>query len=64
MVTPKPVIDISNDDVPSVDIPSRYELPPRSTRDVPPKRYDPEFESHNLGIHLTEEIMKTYRRQQ
>uniref|UniRef100_A0A803LBV3 Uncharacterized protein n=1 Tax=Chenopodium quinoa TaxID=63459 RepID=A0A803LBV3_CHEQI len=23
----------------------RYELPPRSTRGVPPKRYDPEFES-------------------
>uniref|UniRef100_A0A803L1U3 Mitochondrial protein n=1 Tax=Chenopodium quinoa TaxID=63459 RepID=A0A803L1U3_CHEQI len=33
----------------SVSIPSdnclnRYELPPRSTRDVPPKRYDPEYE--------------------
>ena len=24
---------------------SRYELPPRSTRGIPPKRYDPEFES-------------------
>ena len=23
----------------------RYELPPRSTRGVPPKRYDPDFES-------------------
>ena len=44
-VTPKPLIDISNHDVPSVDIPRRYELPPRSTRGVSPKRYDPEFES-------------------
>ena len=44
-VTPEPLIDISNDDVPSVDIPNRYELPPRSTIGVPPKRYDAEFES-------------------
>ena len=47
-VTPEPLIDISNDDVPSVDIPNRYELPPRSTRGVPPKRYDPEFESQSF----------------
>ena len=46
-VTPEPIIDTSNDDAPSVDIPSRYELPPRSTRGVPPKRYDPEFESQH-----------------
>jgi hypothetical protein len=31
--------------VPSDDGPRRYELPKRSTRGVPPRRYDPEFES-------------------
>ena len=32
--------------MPSDDVvPRRYEFPPRSTRGVPPKRYDPEFES-------------------
>ena len=44
-VTPEPTVDESNDDVPNVDIRSRYELPPRSTRGVHPKRYDLEFDS-------------------
>ena len=43
-VTPEPLIDITND-VLSVESPRRYELPPRSTRGFPPKRYDPEFEA-------------------
>uniref|UniRef100_A0A803KQ64 Uncharacterized protein n=1 Tax=Chenopodium quinoa TaxID=63459 RepID=A0A803KQ64_CHEQI len=30
--------------VPSENCLNRYELPPRSTRGVPPKRYDPEYE--------------------
>ena len=38
-----PLIDIAND-VPSVELPRRYELPPRITRGIPPRRYDPEFE--------------------
>ena len=41
-------IEITNDepnDVASVEMSSRYELPPRSIRGVPPKRYDPEFEA-------------------
>ena len=41
---PKPLINIFND-VPSVESPCRYELPPRSTRGIPPRRYDPEFEA-------------------
>ena len=31
--------------MPSVTVLRKYELPPRSTRGVPPRRYDPEFES-------------------
>ena len=41
------VIKITNDepnDVASVEMSSMYELAPRSTRGVPPKRYDQEFE--------------------
>uniref|UniRef100_A0A803M5B1 Retrovirus-related Pol polyprotein from transposon TNT 1-94 n=1 Tax=Chenopodium quinoa TaxID=63459 RepID=A0A803M5B1_CHEQI len=41
--------DIDNvtidDPIPSDERPDRYELPPRSTRGVPPKRYDPKFEA-------------------
>ena len=43
-VIPEPLIDIAND-VPSVKSPRRYELPPRSMRGIPPRRYDPEFEA-------------------
>ena len=36
----------TNDDISGVvNSPCRYELPPRSKRGVPPRRYDPEFES-------------------
>ena len=41
------VIEMTNDepnDVASVEMSSMYELAPRSTRGVPPKRYDQEFE--------------------
>lgn len=30
---------------PSDSVPNRYQLPPRSTRGVPPRRYDPEYEA-------------------
>ena len=43
-VIPEPLIDITND-VPNVKSPRRYELLPRSTRGIPPWRYDPEFEA-------------------
>ena len=43
-VTPEPLIDIMND-VPSVESPRIYELPQKSTRGIPPKRYDPEFKA-------------------
>ena len=33
------------DDVPNAEISNRYELPPRSTRGIPLRRYDPEFEA-------------------
>ena len=35
----EPLIDIAIE-VPSVESPRRYELPPRSTRGIPPRRYD------------------------
>lgn len=31
--------------IPNVKLPSRYDLPPRSTRVVPLKRYDQEYEA-------------------
>ena len=36
--------DVLND-IPNVDLTNRYELPPRSTRGIPSKRYDPDFEA-------------------
>ena len=36
-------VKINNDQ--SVEMSNRYELPPRKTRGVPPKRYDPEYEA-------------------
>ena len=38
------MIDIAND-VPIVESPRRYELPPRSTRSIAPRRYNLEFEA-------------------
>ena len=43
-VHPEPDLEITNN-IPVVDEPCKYELPPRSTRGVPPKRYDPEYEA-------------------
>ena len=57
-VTPSPTapsIDISTDHIvpSSVVVRRKYNLPPRSTRGMPPKRYDPEYESqrsrHPIG---------------
>ena len=39
------VIDTNFPSIASNDVPSRYELPPRSTRRIPPRRYDLEFET-------------------
>ena len=43
-VTPELLNDFAND-IPSVEEPCRYELPPRSTRGIPPRRYNPKFEA-------------------
>lgn len=46
IIDPDP--SIPNDDIvvaSTGDVTRKYELPPRSTRVVPPRRYDPEFES-------------------
>ena len=43
-VTPNS-IDVNNDVMSSDNVSRRYELPPRNTRGIPPRRYDPEFES-------------------
>ena len=40
-----PDTDTNNNVMSSDDVPWRYEFPPRSTRGIPPRRYDPEFES-------------------
>jgi hypothetical protein len=44
------LIDNNSIDVVKVDIPNRYELPPRSTRRIPQRRYDPEFEAMVFNI--------------
>ena len=43
-VTPSST-DINDDVMSSDNVPRRYELTPRSTRGIPPRRYGPEFES-------------------
>ena len=43
-VTPEPECDDTND-ISTVETPCRYELPPKSTRGIPPKRYDLEYEA-------------------
>ena len=45
--TTAPLIDISIDCIvpSSAVVPRKYNLPPRSTRGMPPKGYDPEYES-------------------
>ena len=44
----------TNDVISSDDVPRRYELPPRSTRGIPPRRYDPEFESQRSRYPIQE----------
>ena len=53
-VHPKSNLEITND-IPPVDEPCRYELSPRSTRGVPPKRYDPEYEAQRSRYHITQD---------
>ena len=43
-VTPEPKCDDIND-ISTVETPCRYELPLRSTRGIPLRRYDPEYEA-------------------
>ena len=48
-----------DDDIPdTVNPPCRYELPPRSKRGVPPKRYDPEFESQRSQYPVSRDMNK------
>ena len=42
-------------DVPNVEISNRYELPPRSTRGLPPRRYEPEFEAQRSRYRVNKE---------
>ena len=44
----------TTDVISSDDVPRRYELPPRSTRGIPPRRYDPEFESQRSRYPIQE----------
>ena len=39
------MINNNFENVVDVDIQNKYVLPPRSTKGIPPKRYDPEFEA-------------------
>lgn len=50
-------IDTNNNpiDTVTVSMPNRYDLPPRSTRGVPAKRYDPEFEAQRSRYPITRE---------
>ena len=48
---------LTNDDVPSATENScRYELPPRRTRGVPPKRYDLEYESQRSRYPINQKL--------
>ena len=48
-----------NDDVSEiVRSPCRYELPPRSKGGVPPRRYDPEFESQRSQYPISRDMNK------
>ena len=49
--------DVLND-MPNVEIPNRYELPPRSTRGIPPRIYDPEFEAQRSRYPVNRENNK------
>ena len=49
------VIENSCDNIVNIDVSNRYELPPRSTRGIPPKRYDPEFEAQRSKYPINKE---------
>ena len=51
---PEIVESISDNNIADVELPHRYELPPRSTRGIPPNRYDPEFEAQRSRYPLKE----------
>ena len=54
LTEPKPQ---TNDDISGiVNSPCRYELPPRSKRGVPPRKYDPEFESQRSRYPINREM--------
>ena len=52
------MIDNNSENVEHVYIPNRYELPPKSTRGIPPKRYDPEFEAQRSTYPVSKESNK------
>ena len=49
------MIENNSDDVVNVDIPNWYELSPRRTRGIPPRRYDPEFEAQRSRYPVNKE---------
>ena len=53
----EPVHTVDNKpvDLALVSMPNRYELPLGSTRGVPPKRYDPEFEAQRSSYPISRE---------
>ena len=53
-VTPS-FTDTNNDVISSDNISRRYDFPPRSTRGIPPRRYDPEFESQRSRYPINQE---------
>ena len=55
---PQPVIDNNIDPVAIVDEPSRFELPPKSTRGIPSRRYAPEFVIQRSRYPVTRENNK------
>jgi hypothetical protein len=56
---PEPIHDIDDVDDSIVPAPvsesNKYELPPRSTRGIPPRRYDPDFEAQRSGYPVNRE---------
>ena len=56
---PNNVVLLSDNDMPNVEIQNKYELPPRSTRGIQSKRYDPEFEAQRSRYPVSRESNKT-----
>ena len=59
-MTPEPLIDIFNDDVPNVDISSRYKSSSRNRRGIPKRYMIRSLSLSDLGIPLIEEMMEIY----